>query len=738
MVTVTGRIVDETLKALPNLTVEARGDWLLTTEQLARDETNEQGRFTLKVAEILDVTDVPRSFRIRVLDITKRPVSRDREIDGTVPSHDLGDVTVQRADLHGLLVTNLTGVALYVSNGNALKLLVDGEEAFGRIADDIGGAEESISATQLFFSVPEEFHHDNEAIDPQTKKPKEMAKLVFKFSAAPLVPIDPLVPNSPKDPAPRTGDQRPERLILDRALAHRDMTVRILLNEPGLGWPEGIFWLSLLTPLAAGLGVGGVGAIAAFVGVGIPFFPIVLGLTIAAWIAEAIIIPRKLKGATDVDEVTAYFAAAIADAAPARPGITVRGFRQSAPDNGVLHCKMVIVDGKRAVVVGSPFSQRYFDVPTHKIDDPRRGSNTSDLVHDLSIAVVGPAVRDLHESLRLFWNEDLDINSIEKIEDIRVPDKETGGEDGVATVQVIRTLSGGRFKQLDKRSEKGILEAYLRAFAAAESYIYLETQYFTDSVITDGLIQALKTKPDLELILVVPIKPDVIFYPRRQAWRVEQLRAAGGDRVGVFTRWTYDGNRPNNARPWVAPVYIHAKGAVVDDSWATVGSANLDGLSLDYNLLLSPLVFGESMAAELNICVVPPATGAVNPFAELMRCRLFAEHLGLVDAAGVPDPKHPALGHERRHKWLRELWRPTAQRALEHVKAARREPLHGFVLEYPKEDGGWLDTPRKHLAALGVPLKPSEAVVRPITGTRKFDFSSGKWDKFPEREDIKQ
>ena len=62
---------------LPKLTVEARGDWLLKTEQLVRDETNEQGRFTLKVPDLLDMSDEPRSFRIRVLDVTKRPVTKD-------------------------------------------------------------------------------------------------------------------------------------------------------------------------------------------------------------------------------------------------------------------------------------------------------------------------------------------------------------------------------------------------------------------------------------------------------------------------------------------------------------------------------------------------------------------------------------------------------------------------------------------------------------------------------------
>lgn len=723
MITVTGRVVDERGTERLNLTVEARGDWLLTTEQLAKVELKTSGSFTLNVPEIFGFDETPRSFKLRILDATKRPVTKDRELDGKIKTQNLGDIIVKSADLDGLQVTNLTGAAKFVSDGNAIKLLVDGGEAFGRVADDIRAATRSVNMTQLFFDLPKDFH-------PQARD--EQPALVFKFLEPPLVPIDPNDPNAPAPPS-RDSDDRPERLLIDDALT--DRTIRILLNEPGLGFPEGIFWLGVLTPLAAGLGVGSVGALAAFVGIGIPLFPIILGITVVAFFAEFVVIKLKLEDTTDVEKARKYFGAAIANAAPATPRITVRGFRQPAPQNGVQHCKMVITDDKKAVVIGSPFSQRYFDFFGHRIDDPHRGSNSSDMVHDLSIAVVGPAVHDLYDTFRLYWNEDL--SQLEKLPDAPVPQPETSGEDAVSKVQVIRTLSGKRFSELNGESEKGILEAYLRAFAAAKHYIYLENQYFTDSVITDALVEVLKNNTNLELILVVPMKQDVIFYPRRSAWRIEQLRKAGGDRVGVFTRWTYDGNRPNNGRPWVAPIYIHAKGAVIDDSWATVGSANLDGLSLDYNLLLSPLIFGETTASELNVSVLPQTTGAVAPFAERMRRRLFAEHLGLVDANGIPNPDDQALAHGPEFKWLKDLWRPTAQRALTHVKEARRQPLPGFVLEYPKEDGGWLDTPRKHLAALGVNLKLGEAVVRPITGTRKFHFSTGKWDKMPEMEDFK-
>ena len=726
MITVNGRVVDDNGAPLGGVRVVAMGDWLLTTDKLSKPfiTPSNTGQFTLNVA---NVEGVPSSFRVRFEDLIGRQVREDKELAGTIQNHDLNDVVVRHADKEGLEVTNLTGKARFVSEKNAVKLLIDGGEAFGRVIDDIKDAKVSVDMTQLFFDLPPDFKPNESDEEPH---------LIFKFSPAPLVPHDPLKQNEP--PAvPRgvtslTKDSRPERVIYDKVKADRT-PVRILLWQHTLGWPEGIFWLGVFTLVAAGIAAGGVLGIAALIGVGLPFFPLLLVFFIGFTFIEFPLIKCLLEDTTHVDEAKHYFGFAAQSTPIIGEKILIRGFLQQAPDQGVLHCKMVITDKTRAVVIGSPFSQRYFDFFGHRIDDAHRGSNTGSMVHDLSMAVVGPAAQDLFETFRLYWDED--VPKPEQVQDEAVqPNPQSSGEDDIATVQVVRTLSGTRFKGLNKISEKGILEGYLRAFAAATHYIYLENQYFTDSVITDALVQALKTKPELELILVVPIKPDVPSYPRRSAWRIQQLRDAGAERVGVFTRWSYD-EKPS--RPLIAPIYIHAKGAVVDDSWATVGSANLDGLSLDYNLLLSPLAFGETMAAELNLNVLPPTRGAVTKFAELMRRRLFAEHLGLVDNNGVPNPNDSELNHGPEHKWL-PLWRKHAVKALGHITQANHNPLPGFVLEYPKEDGGSLDTPRKHLAALGVELKPSIAIVRPLSTTRQFDFSKGKWSKMPELEDIKQ
>jgi phosphatidylserine/phosphatidylglycerophosphate/cardiolipin synthase-like enzyme len=725
MITVIGRVVDEAGVKMPNLRVEAFADWLLTTQHLAEDETDGDGQFVLQLQEILgaEADSIPRPFNIRVTDLTtKRVLSKNRELNGVDKNQNVGDIRVNRAEAEGLLVTNGNGVAAFVSEGNALKLLVDGIEAFGQVADEIKNAKKTVNLTQLFFALPPKF---------EPKVEEEKPALIFRFNPD-LTVVDPLLPNQPT-PVPRakTQDERPERLLLKAAQDNRN--IRILMNEPVIAWPEGVFWLAGIGAGAVGIGAEGIIALVALLGCGIPFFPVAVALVMAGIIA----VDTKLSKSTDVDNLQGYFLKAITASLPIVPSIHVRGFRQRLPKDGVFHCKMMITDEdteeSRAVILGSPFGQRYYDSLLHTIVDPARGTNSAEPVHDLSVRVAGPAVRDLYDSFVFFWNEDLEGSKLQN--NAKVSQPQPPGDDPICKVQVVRTLNGTRFEKFDGKSEKGILEGYLRAFAAAEHYIYLETQYFTDSVITEALVGVLKNKdkPKLRLILVVPIKPDVPLYPTRQACRIAQLRKAGGDRVGVFTRWSYEENRP---RPWVAPVYIHAKGGIVDDSWATVGSANLDGLSLDYNLLLSPLAFGETTATELNINIIPPSPGAVTEFALQMRKRLFAEHLGLVDPLTLqPNPEHPKLLHDRTHDWLK-LWKQQADDALKHVKAGKKDPLHGFVLEYPNEDGGCLDTPRKHLKALGVNTDLRTGVVRPISGTRSFHFKDGKWDKKLEREDF--
>jgi hypothetical protein len=163
MITVTGRVVDEQHTPMTGVQVIALGDWLLTSEKLVKPVTvDNDGRFTLtgpkcRTSRAWRTWRIVPSFRVRVLNSIVAELSDDQVVSGTEPSTDLNEITVHRLDKDGLAVTNLTGTAKFVSDGNAIKLLVDGLEAFGRIADEIKLANHSINITELFFALPDKF-----------------------------------------------------------------------------------------------------------------------------------------------------------------------------------------------------------------------------------------------------------------------------------------------------------------------------------------------------------------------------------------------------------------------------------------------------------------------------------------------------------------------------------------------------------------------------------------------------
>ncbi|HWG91811.1 MAG TPA: phospholipase D-like domain-containing protein [Candidatus Thermoplasmatota archaeon] len=321
-----------------------------------------------------------------------------------------------------------------------------------------------------------------------------------------------------------------------------------------------------------------------------------------------------------------------------------------------LHAKAVVVDGEEAFLIGQPFEQRYWDTRAHHAEELRRAPGRPPL-HDVSIRLRGPAAGDVGAFVAELWNCRQDHDPM--------PEPTRPGPVGRHAVQIVRTVPPS---QLPRREggEFGILEAYERAFAAAEQFVYIETQYFTSGAITEALLKALRKNPDLEAILVLNTTVDVPTYISWQNRRVrELLHPDVRGRVGVFTLASMRGS----PQP-PTPIYVHSKASVVDDRWATVGSANLDGISLE-----SAYEFGLQNKCNLDLNAVvfdgtdglTPATGAVRG----LRCSLWAEHLGCT-AKDVAE--RPPGG------WLRP-WREAAE--LNQALLVKEQRLaRGFVLPY--------------------------------------------------------
>ncbi|MBC6459984.1 phospholipase D-like domain-containing protein [Actinomadura sp. HBU206391] len=516
------------------------------------------------------------------------------------------------------------------THGNAVEFLVDNEAAWGRLADEIAGAESSVRGLLFMLDVPH---------------------VRMGFARDPV-----------HGGGPVTGVRLEERLL---AAAGRGVDVHLVLNH--------------VTP--------------------------------------------ALSPANTTHPVERFFRTR-------DPLRRVRLRRLRTPQTLPIHGKVYVIDDRVAYLVGSVFAQEYFDGREHLIDDPRRGhlrwrSSLRAPVHDVSVRIEGPAVADLDRTVRLHWDRCRPVAG-DAMPPFRPP--AAGGPPGAATLQVTRTLRGaGRYAGLPV-GETGIHESYLRALATARDYVYLENQYLTCTEMVDALIDALKRAPRLRLIALINMRPDVPHYVRWQRRAIERLLTGLGDdrhRAGLFTLWSHE---KAVGRTRILRDHVHSKVAIVDDEWLTVGSANLDGLSLtcgEHELYRPPLVrlarlFGgagggdpwQARATEVNV------TCAGEEAARLRR-DLWAEHLG------YPSAGDPALARPPEGGWL-ELWRRRAELKLDALRGPEPSVRDPRVLPYPHTGG--VPAPGGHrpagyLRALGVDTGRLQVHTR----FRSFSFRTGAW-----------
>lgn len=276
------------------------------------------------------------------------------------------------------------------------------------------------------------------------------------------------------------------------------------------------------------------------------------------------------------------------------------------------HEKIVIIDDEVAFVGGLDYTARdgdRFDSNDHPY---REGIGW----HDMTARVRGPAAADVAAHFRLRWQ----AVSGERMPPVR-PSETAGGH----RVQVLATIPQIAYPAIP-RGAFGILEAYRRALSSAEHLIYIENQFLWSPEIVDVLRSKLISPPtdDFRMLLLLPAKAmNGADDTRGQLGTL--VEADNEHRLVASTIYSRAGSASH-------PVYVHAKLAIVDDRWLTVGSANLNDHSL----------FNDT---ELNVAVYD------TDVARTTRQRLWAEHLELPAAAVSADPAS-VIDH---------LWRPIAE-----------------------------------------------------------------------------
>lgn len=444
------------------------------------------------------------------------------------------------------------------------------------------------------------------------------------------------------------------------------------------------------------------------------------------------------------------------------PMVQVR--RMKTPTYTPIHTKFVVFDDATAFVLGSPFVQDYFDDSNHAIDNGRRGTFDDTLcdshgikqpTHDVSLFVEGSAVSALNDTFLLHWNAARGPNDPQGLPSPRTP----ALQDSDCAVQVVRTLTGnGRFAPFPE-GETSILEAYLRAIGNAKKYIYLENQYFTSEEIADAVISAVRSRPDLNVVFLTNNAVDIPGYDKWQPATILRVRdGLSSDqnklkRVGFFTLWSHeDGTSMRICRN-----YIHSKVAIIDDVWATIGSANLDGASLSYSQnsvrglywalgglfsLRQSGVLKQNRESETNLVFYSDAAGQRHSeFPSALRRRLWAEHLGFLDMRNQPNPDDDNLKNMPASGWLK-LWQDRANAKLAGMLGTAHDPTPvvnpARILPYPLySDQDWLQRKlgfgdphfmlkdaRFYLQAFGADASKLGLVPH----YRRYSWDKGDWD----------
>ncbi len=227
------------------------------------------------------------------------------------------------------------------------------------------------------------------------------------------------------------------------------------------------------------------------------------------------------------------------------------------------HRKILIADGKVAIIGGINISEVYSSSPL------RRKQNEKAPIHwrDTDIQIEGPAVAEFQ---KLFLDTWLKQKGPKLSERNYFPDLK---EEGNALVRVVGSTPG--------ETNRIPFIVYVSAIIFAEHSIHMTNSYFIpDDQIVKALTDAAERGVDVKIILPGITDSQLALYAQRYYY--SELLKSG---VKLYEHSTS---------------LLHAKTAVVDKVWSTVGSTNMDNLSLLSNDEVNAIILSREFAVEME------------------------------------------------------------------------------------------------------------------------------------------
>jgi len=378
--------------------------------------------------------------------------------------------------------------------------------------------------------------------------------------------------------------------------------------------------------------------------------------------------------------------------------IQVRGFNRFPH---FMHAKLVIVDSHEAFLLGSPFVNSYWDDARHAPFDAQRPLRElgGRPLHDVSIHLRGPVVHELEAMFASVWSSAGAGRAATRARQLRTALSSRASR--APGTRIVCDAPDGVLPELAAGSTM-MLRELLDAIARARSFIYIEHQYLTSRPIVAALAAALRREAALEMIIVLNQNPDLTAY---RGWQNERLAEHGllvHPRVGVFALWSVDEHPEHAGIARINQLFIHSKVIVIDDTWAAVGTSNLDGVSMgdygdDFAGSLCRRVFRGVRNVEVNV-VMDAGEDDLDEI-RVLRERLWLEHIGA---------PADARGEGRLAAWLaaaRENVRMLARgRNGSGATASRR--MIGHLLPYSERA-----EPQEQRADLGIHVRPHDLVL---------------------------
>lgn len=285
------------------------------------------------------------------------------------------------------------------------------------------------------------------------------------------------------------------------------------------------------------------------------------------------------------------------------------------------HQKLCIVDELLAFCGG-------LDVNTGRIDTPAHTSEKT-AWHDVQLRVDARAALDIHHNFVTRWNAECAaylgfVASANKsslpvtlpVHTASTPLTYSTAKPkgrGSSVVQIQRTLSkDATFGVVPNNEVDDIVRGYRTAIGHAQRYIYVENQYVRSPLLRSWIAERARAVKNLNVIVVLPVAPEEVAGTidpitnqglLRQREILEGLASDLGTRFGAFSLVKRAKATKQHATDSFgsAQIYVHSKAMLIDDVWATIGSANANPRSFHVDTELNAAFYDPAIVCKLRL-----------------------------------------------------------------------------------------------------------------------------------------